>query len=319
MMRYVLIENAIVRCDDISQYALIDTSSIFQGKDFFEGGNYAPILQILRSFLDKERGAIELVVSTLFYMVPCFVRVLQDSLGNTVKIIPLYELLGEDNLIEIYDHYTIEITNDQGNISCNVYQDDIMAKIRSNNSFNGYVKETSLDTIKAINSCLDNPICPVGNLDEVSDVFSNYDSVLTKKEEFSMFSPFGALKFYDKIIPGIHHLASLNTIRQVEKSIHVSFSISLYPNNVSFERGYNTWVFLEKNKALEFKRTISNNSRSITFTLPESMFEETKLQIPSANLTFCKCYLDIERDVMGQLHMMVQSLDNRVFYKLLQF
>ena len=129
MMRYVLIENAIVRCDDISQYALIDISSIFQEKDLFESGDYAPILQIIRSFLDKERGAIELVVSTLFYMVPCFVRVLQDSLGNTVKIIPLYELLGEDNLIEIYDHYTIEITNDQGNISCNVYQDDIMAKI----------------------------------------------------------------------------------------------------------------------------------------------------------------------------------------------
>lgn len=318
-MRYVLIENAIVRCDDITQYAELETNVLFQGKDFFEDGDYSPILQEIKSFLDMGLGSHELVVSTLFYQIPCFIRVLQDYLGNSVKIIPLYALIGKDNLMEVYDHYTIETSNDHGNISCNFYQDYILGKISRNDSMKGYVQKNGLDTIHAINDLLNNPVCPTKNLDDVAFLLSDYDQVLKKKDGFSLFSPYGALKFYEKVFPGIGFIESIATKPLVEKSIPASFSVSFYSGNITFDKAYKTWIFMEEGRGLGFNRTIGKSSKSMTLTLPASMFNGVKLQVQSLSLSFSKFYLDIERDYMGQLQIIVQSIDNRVFYILLRF
>jgi hypothetical protein len=105
----------------------------------------------------------------------------------------------------------------------------------------------------------------------------------------------------------------------VENSIQASFTISFYSGNASFDKSYQTWILLEKNRGLIFSRTIGKSSKESRLTLPESALEETKLQIPSSALCFSKYYLDIERDYFGQLHTSIQSLDNKTIYKLLVF
>lgn len=317
-MRYALIENAIIRCDDITQYSVLDTSLLHKGKDFFEDCDYALLFRSIKSFLDREHGDHELVISTLFYMIPCFVRALQSYLGKSVIVIPLYELIGKDNLMEVYDHYTIETTNDQGNISFNIYQSDILSKIKNDVDMYKEAKDSGLETIITINNYLDNILC-VEEPNEVGDYYRNYNTIIEIKKGFAVFSPYGALKFYDEISPGINDVESIGNLQYVEKSIQASFSIAFCSGNGYFDNSYQTWVLMEKNRGLSFSRTIGKYSRESLLTLPESVIEETKLQISSSSLCFSKYYLDIERDYFGQLHVNIQSLDDRAIYKILIF
>ena len=317
-MRYILIENAIVRCDDITQYLILDTGNLHKGQDFFEDRDYALLFRNIKTFIDGEHGNHELVVSTLFYLIPCFVRALQAYLGESVIVIPLYELIGKDNLMEVYDHYTIETTNAQGSISFNIYQNDMVSKISNDDDMSKEAKDSGLETINTINNYFENILC-LNELNEVCDYYRNYNTIIEDKKEFAVFSPFGGLKFYDEILPGINYIESIGNLQFVENSIQASFTISFYSGNASFDKSYQTWILLEKNRGLIFSRTIGKSSKESRLTLPESALEETKLQIPSSALCFSKYYLDIERDYFGQLHTSIQSLDNKTIYKLLVF
>ncbi len=317
-MRYALIENAIVRCDDITQYSVLDASLLHKGQDFFEDRDFALLFRNIKSFIDRDRGNHELVISTLFYLIPCFVGALQAYLGESVIVIPLYELIGKDNLMEVYDHYTVETTNDQGSISFNIYQNDIVSKIINDDDMCKEAKGSGLETINTINNYFENILC-INELNEVSDYYRNYNTIIEAKKGFAIFSPYGALKFYDKIIPGINYIESISNLQFVKKSLQASFSISFYSGNVSFDNSYQTWILIEKNRELSFSRTIGKSSKESRLTLPESVLEETKLQVPSSALCFSKCYLGIERDYFGQLHIDIQSLDNKTIHKLLIF
>lgn len=317
-MRYALIENAIVRCDDITQYSVLDTGLLLKGKDFFEDRDYALLFRSIKSFLDREASDHELVISTLFYLIPCFVRELQAFLGKSVTVIPLYELIGKNNLMEVYDHYTIETTNDQGNISFNIYQNDILSKICNDDDMCKEAKDSGLETINTINNYFENILC-INELNEVSDYYRNYNTIIETKKGFAVFSPYGSLKFYDVILPGISCIESVNDLQFVEKSIQASFSISFYSGNASFDNSCQTWILMEKNRGLSFSRTIGKSFSESLLTLPESVLEETKLLLTSSALCFSKYYLDIERDYFGQLHIGVHSLDNKTIYKILIF
>lgn len=317
-MRYALIENAIVQCDNITQYLVLDCNLLHKGKDHFEYSDFTTIFNDIKSYIYKTSGNHELVISSLFYLIPCFVRELQTYLGKSIKIIPLYGLIGKDKLMEVYDNWTIETTNDEEDISFRVYQNGILSKIRDDIYMSSEARSSGLETINTINNYIEYSL-EISELKEIDDYYPKYKSIIQNKNGFAIFSPYGDLKFYNEILPGINYLKSIGNLPFVERNIHASFSISFCSGNVSFDNSYQTWVLMEKNRGLSFIRTLGNSSKHASLSLLESVIEETKLLVLSSNLCFSKFYLDIERDYFRQLHVTIQSLDNKIIYKTLVF
>ena len=317
-MRYALIENAIVDCSDINNYTTLDTSHLFQRKDFFEEMDYEPVLKSILSFINKQR-CNEIIISSIFYTIPCFVLVLQKKVGEATKLIPLYELLGNENTVEVYDHYTIETKRTHGVISSRIIQKDLLSKIRNNNTIQDFVKETGIDTIITINNYLNNNDAPVTQLSDVSDFISDYDKILENKNNYIIFSPYGALKFYDEIIPGICDLESIKAMPYKTKSPKTSFNVSLHNKSLAFDNKFQSWFLMEPNIGIDFYRSFCEEIKKATFFLPNHFLERTEILNTALDLRFSKYYLDIECDYLGNLHIQVESLDNKIVYTILCF
>ena len=181
MKRYILVEDAIVQCDDISNRRSIDSERLFSHKDFFEYEDYSYIFKEIQTFIDDIKEDNELIISSQFYLLPCFVRELQAFLGITTRIIPLYTLIGKDNLIEINDKHTFEISSNIGELSFRMCDINMLDIIRNQDGMNILVKESGLETIETINDFLNNPDAPAESLEDALLYFPDYDKIILKK------------------------------------------------------------------------------------------------------------------------------------------
>ena len=65
MTRFILVENAIVQCDEVSNRKSIDTERLFCHKDVFEYEDYSYVFKEIQAFIDS-KGDNELIISSQF-------------------------------------------------------------------------------------------------------------------------------------------------------------------------------------------------------------------------------------------------------------
>jgi hypothetical protein len=318
MTRFILVENAIVQCDEVSNRKSIDTERLFCHKDFFEYEDYSYVFKEIQAFIDS-KGDNELIISSQFYLLPCFVQELQTYLGLSTRIIPIYTLIGKDNLIEIYDKHTFEISSKTGELLYRMYDMNILEIIRHKDGMDNLVGNTGFETIENINDYLNNPVAPAESLDDVELFFTDYDKIILKKDGCSIFSPYGSLKFYEEIIPGINHIKTVNGLKLTKNGKPWSFSILFHNNAVSFDNHHQTWMLIEEGREINLNRTSKNGNKLELLTIPTSLIKETELQLKTRKLRFSKVLIDLESDILGNLHARIQSLNNKVIYKLITF
>ena len=324
MKRFILIENAMVSCDDTTEYQLLGTDlfSRKDGKEEFVPDDYKQFFEGILRFIGKEDGQKELIVSTLFYQLPCFVSELRNYLSNKVKLIPLYALTGGGNLREIYDNYIVETTiNGSGELSCKVIPDNLLERMRSNPQMAPYVRDNGLETIKTMNEILNNFISGAKSKDDVETYyFPDYGNIVKGKEGYAVFSPFGSLKLYDEFLPGIINMEKAGTIQASPMMCHPEFSVSFASHTESFNTAYAAWMLIEKDHSLQFERRQGNVTRSSAqLILPSAWIDSTALYVKPLGLEFTKCYLHAESDIFGHLHIKPEMLDETKLFKLIQF
>lgn len=320
MKRFMLIENAVVNCEDITDYRLLGTE-LFCGKEEFEPDDYQPAFEAVISFINREKGQKELVVGTLFYLLPCFLSELRNYLGDKVELIPLYALTESGNLREIYDHHIVETTiNGSGELSCKVIPDNLLERMRSNPQMAPYVRDNGLETIKTMNEILNNFISGAKSKEEVEIYyFPDYGNIVKGKEGYAVFSPFGSLKLYDEFLSGIINMEKAGTIQASPMMCHPEFSVSFASHTESFNTACAAWMLIEKDHSLQFERRQGNVTRSAQLILPSAKIHSTALQVKPLGLEFTKCYFHAESDIFGHLHIKVEMLDETDFFKLMQF
>ena len=322
MTRYILIDNAIVRSDDIKDYQEIDTKEFFlREKRTFTVDDYLPCFTIIKDFVSKVGQKIEIFASTHFYLVPCFISELQDFLGPSVKVYPIRILINDVQFREIYDHHVVEtVVNLDGSMSIDMIEEDIMKNV-AGKQCEKYLQRGGMPGIISFNEKIETEVGEWLTLESIElgcILDESYRDLINAKEGYSLFSPYASLLFYDQIIPGIKSIENICNEKVDGVTSIYSYRLLTKPETPSFKDSFRNWVLVEKQNRFSVVRTVKDgNSKTCHFSIPNSYIEATELQVQE--LSFGKFYLELICDFFGQLHVKVYSLNNKVYYDIIQF
>lgn len=318
-MRYLLIENAIVSSDEISNFKNLKTDLLFtQKNEHFCEQDYLPVFKMIKEFLPDDSASTEIFVATHFYLIPCFVLELQHFLGDSVTVLPIRALFNETRVREIYDYHIIDtVVNQNDSISIDVKKDDIMEKVKGK-KFEEYLEGGSLSGIVAYNKKMKG--IQHSSYDNITMFYVDDDSykcLLTPRDGYSLFSPYASLLFYEEALPGAIAIEGVTDRAPHVLSSDYSFRLNTIPDCQSFKGSLGTWALAEKNHNFTIERSLNETRATGKLSILDSFIAETELQVQ--NLHFGKFYLELTSDFLGQLHVRVSSLNNKVYYDIIQF
>lgn len=318
-MRYILIENAIVRSDEISNFENLETDLLFtQKKEYFCEQDYLPVFKVIKEFLSDDSASTEIFVATHFYLIPCFVLELQRFLGDSVTVLPIRALINETRVREIYDHHIVDtVVNRDGSISIDVKKDDIMKKV-AGKKFEEFLNGGGLSGIVAYNQQMEK--IQHSSYDNITTFYvddDSYECLLTPRDGYSLFSPYASLLFYNVALPGVIAIEGVTDRAAYALSCDYSYRLHALPDSQSFKDHLETWVLAEKNHSFTIERSLNGTRTTGKVSIQDSFIEETELQVQ--DLHFGKLYLELTSDFLGQLHVRISSLNYKVYYDIIQF
>lgn len=330
-MKYVLIDNAVVQCDDITNHIELDTSKLFENVEFRLFSEYEPIFNAIKTFLKSEVETCYLFVSTHYYFVPCFVIELQTYLGKNAHIIPIYKMAHSLNMIEFYDNYTIKTFYFDAAYHCTISKSDTIKRtIRVvddiKNSFKYKCKKednSGLLKIKDIidlNDIIDHLEFPLslGDFNELIVGDDSFVNIIAGEGEFINFSPIGSLRYYDELMPRVYGFELFNTASMDEMpKAKYSYVIATLSGYISFNNWYQTWINIEKGGTFPIECQQYGKEKRIALMIPDSLIERNEIQIDG--MYFGKFFVDMQSDYLGNLHLKIESLDGQSFFQTLQF
>lgn len=326
-MRYVLIDNAVVQCDNIENHIILDTSRLFEEeKEYSLFSDYETIFNAIKTFLLSDRKTHELFVSTHFYFVPCFVSELQKFLGESIRIIPTNIIANSTNMIENYDCHSIRIVFDNGIRKCAISKNNIKERakqvvkqiVKDENLTNS--NETGISCIIKLNNCIENFEVPLSLKDFTELIVGDdsYTNLVTGKEGFINFSPFGSLRYYDELSPRVYGFDIFHeTTSDVISKSKYSYVMSTLSGDITFNNRYQTWINTEKGGTFPIKCMRNSKEKWRAFMIPDPLVEKNEIQI--GNMCFGKFFVDMQSDYFGNLHLRIESLNGQLFFQTLQF
>lgn len=319
-MKYALVDNAVVQCDDISNYIILDTLSLFEEKEYRLREEYEPIFDAMRTFLPLGSGICELFVSTHYYFVPCFVREMQKSLGRNIRTIPICIIANNTNLMEYYDYHTIKTVFDNDNYECTISKSDTAERTRQVVDKLPIYKEIGISCITNLNNYIDRLEVQLSSGDFSKLILGDisYKEIVVGEKGFLNFSPFGSLRYYDELMPRVHGLdIFLDATSRNVTNEEYDYVMSTLSGDIPFKNKYQTWINTEKGGSFPIKRLYNNNEKQRALMIPDSLIEEDEIRIN--DMCFGKFYIDMECDFLGNLHLSIESLSGKTFYQILQF
>lgn len=327
-MKYVLIENAVVQYDDISNYLILDKVGLFEKKEYYVYSEYKPVFASIKAFLRKGKGSKhDLYVSTLFYFVPCFVQELQKYLGENVHVVPIYAKASNQKLMELYDNLSLVTTFNEGVYRCAISKSDAMKNVmdvmgKIGRCADGFCEgnENGLLCIMKINRFIDEAELEI-SLDSFNDYIvgdDSYNNIVKGDETCLTFSPYGSLRFYDMLSPRIHGFdfidkdASNNVVCSNYNYVMLTLS-----GEISFKNSYQTWINTEKGGSFPIMCLQNGIENCRALMIPNTLVDESEIIVD--DLRFGKFYVEMNSDYMGNLHINCESLMGDSFFQILQF
>lgn len=297
-MRFCLLDNAIVSCDDISNYKLLPALPKAERYCF---DNYRKTFKAISDYLQPFSGELQLIVSTYYYLLPGFIQELDAFLGDSVETIPVFLALGETQLREVYDHYSIDTEKNGQCISCSIKPIERL-KEHEDKDVSRLFCETGIETV--------NKIINDGDLsdsyEEIVEVVGDYDWILKENGDIGcLFSVFSSLPYIPALIKNAKGLTSLQTadLSQQVDAYPYEYTIGLCPENLTFKNQCGFWALVENDTLLNIKRHQPQAEKSIPVGVTDNS----------------RCFIDIASDFLGNLHFKIETLDNSSFYKLITF
>ena len=318
-MKYVLIDNAVVQCDDIRNYIMLDTSKLFEPSEYRLWNEYRPVFDAIKKFL-YGKGICELFVSTHFYFIPCFVKELQSYIGENIHVIPISIVANNQNMAEHYSGHTVKTIFDNGFRGCTIFDNDVIQRVGQVVDRIPISKEIDISFITNINDYIDHleVKLPFEEFCQLVVGDNMYKEIIAGEEGCLNFSPFGSLRYYDKIIPSVQgfdiFLAATSKNVTNEEYDYVMSTLS---GDIPFKNKYQTWINTEKGGSFPIKHLHNNSEKQRALMIPDSLIEEDEIRIN--DMRFGKFYIDMECDFLGNLHLSIESLSGKTFYQILQF
>ncbi len=318
-MKYVLIDNAVVQCDDIRNYIMLDTSKLFELSEYRLWNEYRPAFDAIKKFLHG-KGICELFVSTHFYFIPCFVKELQLYIGENIHVIPISIVANNQNMAEYYCGYTVKTIFDNGFRYCTIFDNDIIQRMGQIVDRIPIPKEIDISFIANINDYI-NHLESHLSFEEFCQLIigdNTYKEIVAGEEGFLNFSPFGSLRYYDELNPRVHGLdIFLDATSRNVTNEEYDYVMSTLSGDIPFKNKYQTWINTEKGGSFPIKLLYNNNEKQRALMIPDSLIEEDEIRIN--DMCFGKFYIDMECDFLGNLHLSIESLLGKTFYQILQF
>lgn len=319
-MRYVLIDNAVVQCDKIANHIILDTSRLFEEKEYCLFYEYEPIFNAIKRFLISDGDTCELFVSSHFYFVPCFVLELQKFLGGNVHAIPINSVANNKNMMEYYDNHAIKSEFDNGFCKCTISKIDTTKRVKQVVDKIPIQKDTDISFITNVNDYIDHleSLLSIGDFCELVMGDNLYQKIVVGGKGYFNFSPFGSLRYYEELKPRIYGFEFFrDTSLEAIPNSDYSYVMSTLSGDISFNNRYQTWINTEKKGLFPIKCLRNNKEKWRTLMISDSIMEENEIQIN--DMRFGKFYVDMECDFLGNLHLCIESLSGKTFYQILQF
>jgi len=299
---------------------MLDTSKLFEGKEYRQFREYESIFVAIKTFLISEGETCELFVSTHFYFVPCFVKELQKFLGVNTHVVPINSIANNKDMMEYYDHHAIKTVFANGFRECAISKIDTTKRVRQVVDKIPIPKDIDISFITNVNDYIDHleGILSMEDFCELVMGDNIYQQIVVGGKGYFNFSPFGSLRYYDELKPKIYGFEIFRdtTLEAIPKSEN-SYVMSTLSGDISFNNRYQTWINTEKGGLFPIKCLRNNKEKRRVLMIPDSIVEENEIQIN--DMRFGKFFVDMECDFLGNLHLCIESLSGNTFYQILQF
>ena len=209
------------------------------------------------------------------------------------------------------------VENIDGTFSISLISEDLLASIKDKkmgemlNGNNGI--PAVIEFNKKMNE-MEDPTPENFKLFYVDD--ESYKNLLKEKNGYALFSPYSSLMLVNQLVKDNVTIESLCKAAPSQNT-KFSYHLSTTPETKSFNDSWQSWVYVEKTNRFSVQMSSNGNTiKTALFSIPENIVKESELQV--GELHFGKIFLKITADFFGQLHIKVQTLNDKTYYGIIK-